>query len=418
MVSLKSRKAQEMMIPKITLEIIIAAIAIILLITIGCRLFSVDDSEKATLKNFEMLGLTIDTLLDNPDKLAFSGITYYLPPGYTLVGFDKEWPTGPSIVHSRVDSSGSLFPPSQCIRSDGDKACLCLYDGNLEEEGNGADGDAHLVTCKVFERDIVFVGSFYKTPEGWSEYGGKERPNIKQDRVYENLELLEDKKEMTKTNYEYLQLYSLKANVHIGSWLPIGDIYIEKYNRSNKIYIYMTRYNDKSRQRYKYFEFGCPELSEEECKEKDYLSDLGRECDTAKDHLPPDYKAQEVKKVICTDVDRDTNCEAVCVIECVEGPIDFPCMCGDKLKDYGICMEGMHYTPDVDCWLLELNDGSCKDYCDTLLVKSDNSLPTLGSTCEGQEKNICGMNPCGFEGGCELIEFRDYDYCKAPDEDS
>ena len=333
MVSFKGKKAQELMMAKIVLELIIAAIAITLLSLLACKLFQVDDTQRAALKNFDMLELQIKDVLGNPEKFATTSMTYYLPKDYTLVGFDKLWNENPNIIHSRVDDSGPLLKPNECREDGEEKACLCLYDGNLEEYNNGADAEAHLVTCKNFEGNIIFTGSFYYEPAQQTEgvdnnptKGGQQRNDVDLPRTT-----------MGPYNYEYFQLYS-----DTGNWLPVIDLYIEKYNKSNTLYVFITRYTQSSISRYKYFSVPCPKGSTEACWTETQVKDFGETVLDDEAECSNTYSADRDFSKICEDTTGNGLCEVICLQECEDGPVENLCKCGTKLVDYGDCNQGQH----------------------------------------------------------------------------
>ena len=387
-----------MMMVKVAVELIIAALAIWLLFYLGCKLFGVDDTERATLKNFELLGSQMDLLLNNPSDFASSTMTYYLADGYTLAAFDKNWhgtvPANPEKLHSRVDNKGPLLKPSECWEKGVEKACLCIYDGNIHEyneDGTTDEGDPkeNIIKCKVFEQNIVFVGHFFGTLQG-SENGGQLRLDITDQNIYGKI--IDD-----TAKYEYLQLYS--GETQIDEWLPIGDVYIEKFapKDSDNIYIFLTQYSKRSMNRYKYFGLPCPEGSSVACWTEDTAAEYGGTplVTDAECIVTPAYEADFQKA--CDDVDGDKLCEVICFAECQDGLIEYPCICESDYRTFGMCKGGKYVGYDIDCEALDI---SCANYC-----KLGPAPEGAGSArCVGEEEELCTSNPCGFggENGCRI----------------
>jgi len=361
MVSFKGKKAQELFMAKVVLELIIAAIAITLLCLLACKLFQVDDTERAALKNFDMLELHINDVLDNQEKFATTSITYYLPDNYILVGFDKLWDENPNKIHSLRDHEGPLLKPNECREDREETACLCLYKTNIEELGDKGDPESNLVTCKNFEGNIIFIGSFYYEPAQQTEgtennptYGGSPRTDVDLPTTA-----------MGPYKYEYLQLYSITGN-----WLPVIDLYIEKYNKSNTLYVFLTRYTQSSISRYKYLSVPCPKGSAEACWTETQVKDFGETPLDKGAECSNTYSADREFSKICEDTTGNGLCEVICLQECEDGPIENLCKCGAKLVDYGDCNQGQHAFTFCE------SPTSCNIYQDTDI--DPNTIPQPG----------------------------------------
>ena len=197
-------------------------------------------AEQGAVNNFDVLGKTINALLQDPSNFASKTIEFGFPDGYIIVGFDKDWKGDMEddsflgydhgqIINGKAEANWcsdgeGIQKPTQCFG----RACLCLYeetsigDDFMEEDRNSEDVKK---PCVVFNQDIT-ISAFKDNPEpgdysnDYPNTGARKYPFP----VYGP----------SGSAYEFLVLYG-----GCDALYGIADLYVEKYvdESTGKIYV-------------------------------------------------------------------------------------------------------------------------------------------------------------------------------------
>lgn len=186
--------------------------------------------DEGSTNSFNVLTNYISSMIENkdifvnnyPSKDSKQGpLPYYLVNGVILVGYNSEERT----IHTDC-SNEDAKRPAQLLG----KAGLCLH---VEDNANNFDEDPQEpIQCYAFEDEIIFLAPSDNNDEGG--FGGSKR----QLDVYGVTE-----------EYEDLFLYGSECDSTYD--LETTKLYIEKYSRNGKIYVYIEEYSEEKKDRIK-----------------------------------------------------------------------------------------------------------------------------------------------------------------------
>lgn len=179
--------------------------------------------DEGSINNFNVLTNYISSMLENndifvnnyPSKTSKQGpLPYYLMNGVILVGYNSE----ERKVHTDCSNEDAKRPAQL-----NGKAGLCLH---IEDNANNFDDDPQEpIQCFSYDEEIIFLAPSDDNDEGG--FGGSKR----QLDVYGQVE-----------NYEDLFLYGSECDSTYD--LETTKLYIEKYKKDDKIYIYIEEYSE------------------------------------------------------------------------------------------------------------------------------------------------------------------------------
>ncbi|MFH1400068.1 MAG: hypothetical protein ABIH41_00985, partial [Nanoarchaeota archaeon] len=86
----------------------------------------------------------------------------FLRKDYHIVGFDHLTTWENAKAHSTKDDSGPILWPTnkECV----DQSCLCLYAGDIKEQGDDAKRDKGIVKCVGMGKDVSFTSDSRNLP--------------------------------------------------------------------------------------------------------------------------------------------------------------------------------------------------------------------------------------------------------------
>ena len=181
--------------------------------------------DEGSINNFNVLTNYIRSMIENKDifvnnypakNLKQGPLPYYLMNGVILAGYNSE----ERRIHTDC-SNEDATRPSQLLG----KAGLCLH---VEDNANNFDDDPQEpIQCYAFDEEVVFLAPSDDNNEGG--FGGSKR----QLDIYGETE-----------DYEDLFLYGSECDYSYD--LGTTSLYIEKYAREDKIYIYMSEYSKEN----------------------------------------------------------------------------------------------------------------------------------------------------------------------------
>ena len=341
----KGEFLEQYLIPLI-FTLVLSGVVVTLGVTMVAKLMT-SSEDKSTIRNYENLVSEVEEVLRGND-FSFSDNTLTIADGWTLIGFDYD---------ANVYANGQNDPilrPEKCE----DKACICLYDSEIERTRNPVDIEEP-EECEPFNGNIKFVGSLQQEPAVTTSVEGlrgKDRTSNINEGVTAEASILP----------EFLIVYGSRFN-------SIKEFYIEKLIVGDITYVIITPRSDATKLREKFLT-PCSDLSDAQC--------IGRFAD--------DFIIESFE--VCK-IDKETfRCRAENLARCAEGLIEGKaCACGDKEYTDGYCMDafGTPYHSPIDC----TDFNSCDDYCEF------SCSPEQILACNNDYCNVGGCKFSGSTGG-------------------
>lgn len=317
-------------------DLVIAALAILLFVgaltsLIFPFIFSEGSGDEKYANNF--LKIVNSQIVSSLEVSEYEEtLTSTLPKKFMIIGFGTE--DDEVIVPSLMNTYDTIPKPDEC----GGNACLCLYDVR------------DLSSCKVFEQEIIFLGTDSLACNSGERLTDFEYPASSENLRSSALQPFNFTKLVLGTGYYQSSI----EGTHRGC--ENSELYIEKKTFQDKEYVLITEsLIGKIRDKY----LGtCSQASEEFCKGKQEFT---------------------INQTEYCDFDTFTGkCELKELTDC-EGEITEPCLCDNTIKELGVCKENKHYSLNCD------QVTECASYFRFLT------------------SNICPEDPCSVsEVGCEF----------------
>lgn len=204
------------------LEIILAFAVVLVLIYFSLELtgfFIGRQDYDSTMNNFDELVKSVGVLAgDNKNTLSIGTASYSITDDYILVGFSYD--DNGIMQKTCPDETVAKSRPKSCQS----KSCLCIYKnlgGITDWTGPDFDsrGNAGTLKCKAFDEKIIFLA-----PQADSNFKGSQTQWKPMHFQW--------------PSYNYLVLYGICGGPWKTSW-GVKNIYLEKYNEGNNIFIFM-----------------------------------------------------------------------------------------------------------------------------------------------------------------------------------
>ncbi len=413
-----SKKA--LVLIKTVVHLAIAGICILVLFAVIMKLVvsplmknSSEEAKTHADNAFSQFNKVISDMLNSPKTFDSKKVNILLPGDeYVYVGFGTFWDDQKAKIMSRYDDDGPIFRPSKCLTDNTWKACLCYYEGDLDE-GTLGDREENLVDCQTFtDTGIEFSGYYPYDVDSLDnkinenhEWGGTKKGTSTNPYNPSSKLLPEDDIE-----YEYFVFYTDQASNFLlnNAFLTSGyqTFYIEKIVEGGTTHFLISPLYQELKKRPIYFS-ECSEESDDYCKSKRYEYVLAKPPEGNNQDDPvrisvcqhatnPDYLTKGV--AYCKYDSIKNTCTATCALPCSDGQIKDSCPCGGVFRLEGYCYNDYYSTKAMSLY----NFNGCADYCHDqqgLDLEIDSAVGTGGCSTLGKE--FCEADPmrfnnCGF----------------------
>jgi len=207
--------------PTELIGMVLGVIILVGLLFLGAKLAGLFLSKQkldATINNFDILISSINSMVKDTDKFTSEISTYSISDEHILVGFSYR---DKGRMHTACTNEDIFFSrPALCK----DSSCLCIYEDTLLDDFDSDLEDSNVIRCNKFNKNIVFVA-----------------PGDKEKRAFQGSRSGWSDNHPISGNYEYLVLYG--SNCHIGTDFQVKQLYVEKIQEKDNIFIYISDYS-------------------------------------------------------------------------------------------------------------------------------------------------------------------------------
>lgn len=375
----------------VVVRLIAVAVFIILAVTVPARLLTSSEGDNTLMqRSTQLLGETIQELLDNPEPFVVKEVMLTLPKDndYIMLAYDSDRDTPFSCIDDDLggkDNPCDKYGRKAVLRVDEcntNEVCLCYFKtGDLDErDRDNLNKDVEF--CYHFDQKMIINGYY---PFELKDDGSEEPRQDPYFRGAARVLSIDPLQQILPLEYEYFFIYAGRAQRASGA----NFYYVEKATVGKNIYILISPLGERLEDRT--FPQDCPTGSGL-CDGKQFNELLSN------DLLPEDERCDQ--KTFCKYDLYEDKCRPACAEFCDKGYVNEPCFCNGEIKVNGVCEYSIMELP-ARCQEFS----SCADYCSKndfysgILVSSDHQ--DRDGWCSSLGVQYCTSDPCNL-GGCHI----------------